>query len=150
MSAGTRLRDAHVAIEPPCVLVVSEDPHFIERVRDLTLAERGRAVACLGPAASPCFLDESEYCPLASKSRTIIVDAPAGGSFRGCSGEIPAGSYAERVQRAHSDAYVLLIATPTFLGPTGEGIVVGDRDEALELLGLILSFQVADAGGPEP
>lgn len=72
-------------------------------------AEDGSVVACLGPAASPCFLDEKGSCPLAARSATVMVDAPESGVFRYHLTEIPAADYAERLQTAHPQTHVMLV-----------------------------------------
>lgn len=117
------------------ILVVSEDPFFIEHVRELVEFEGGRVIACLGPAASPCILDRKAVCPLAATSSVVIVDSPPAGAFRYHLTGIAAGDYAARLQRAQADSYVILIAHPgSLIGPTGDVTVVGDRDQGTHLL----------------
>ncbi len=124
------------------VLVVSEDPFYIGSVRSVAAPEGGRVIACLGPAASPCILDEKAICPLVENSSVVFVDSPPSGSFRGQLKEISAGDYAERLQRSHPHTYVVLVgAAAGSFGPTGEVAVVGDRAESLHLLKWILRAQ---------
>lgn len=133
------LRPTDEASHQPRVLVVSEDPFFIEAVRTLVVTEGGRVVACLGPAASPCILDQKDVCPLAAGSAIAIVDAPPEGVFRYHWKEISAGHYAERLQAAHPQTYVLLSATDAGVnGPTGEVAVTVGRVETLHLLQWVL------------
>lgn len=133
-------------LSPP-VLVVSEDPFFIERARALIGSEGGRVVACLGPTASPCILDEKLVCPLAARAAVALVDAPAGGVFRHHWKEMPAGDYAARLQRAHPQTFVLLcVAAVGQAGPTGEVHVGEGRDEALrQLVWLLRTNAIARA-----
>ena len=116
------------------VLVVSEDPAFIERVR-ATVTESGlRLIACLGPTASPCFLDDSGVCPLAAGASIALVDAPPGGSFRYHWHQVPAAEYAEKLQRAHPGTFVVVSSRDdSSPGPTGE-IAVLHPETALLLL----------------
>ena len=124
------------------VLVVSEDPLYIESVRSVAAPKGACVVACLGPAASPCILDEKAICSLAETSSIVFVDSPPSGAFRGHRGEIPAGDYAERLQRSHPHTHVVLVdAVAGSVGPTGEVAVVGDRAESLHLLRWILRAQ---------
>lgn len=124
------------------VLVVSEDPFYIESVRSVAAPGGGRVIACLGPAASPCILDEKAICSLAETSNVVLVDSPPSGSFCSPLREISAGDYAERLQRAHPHTCVVLVdAAAASVGPTGEVAVVGDRTESLHLLKLILRAQ---------
>lgn len=133
------LRPTDEARHPPRVLVVSEDPFFFDAVRTLVATEGGRVIACLGPAASPCILDRKDVCPLAAGSAIAIVDAPPDGVFRYHWKEISAGEYAERLQAAHQETYVLLSATEAGVtGPTGEVAVTVDRVETLHLLQWVL------------
>jgi hypothetical protein len=97
-----------------------------------------RSIACLGPAAGPCFLDERGSCPLAAGATVLVVDAPVGGSFKCHLYDMPAGEYTERLQRAHPQCYVLLVAGRGWVGPTGEVAVANDRDDALQLLTSVL------------
>lgn len=121
------------------VLVVSEDPFYIGSVRSVAAPEGGRVIACLGPAASPCILDEKALCPLAETSIVALVDSPPGGTFRGYLKESSAGGYAERLQRSHPHTYVVLVDVAAgSVGPTGEVAVVRDRAESLHLLKWIL------------
>lgn len=54
-----------------------------------------RVIACLGPTASPCFLEDEGMCPLVAGSAIVLVDAPFDGSFRRYWKQITAGEYAE-------------------------------------------------------
>lgn len=129
-----RLQERGRARKRSGVLVVSEDPSFIQRVRE-TVSEMGvRVIACLGPAASPCFLDDTGMCPLAAGVSVVLVDAPPGGAFRYHWHEIGAADYAERLQRAHPGTFVIVSSSgDTFPGPTGE-IAVLQPETALLLL----------------
>lgn len=121
------------------VLVVTEDPSLITEVRAVADSEGTRVIACLGPAASPCFLDDKGLCPLAASCRVVIVESPPGGSFKHHLTDIAAGDYAARLQRAHPGSYVLFIPARNALsGPTGEVAVVTDRSDSLHLLTWIL------------
>ncbi|MGI8708921.1 MAG: hypothetical protein ACR2LG_12095 [Actinomycetota bacterium] len=134
-AAPARSRDRPVDDLSPRVLVVSEDPCFIERARAIVGTEGGRLIACLGPTASPCILDEKLVCPLAARTAVALVDAPAGGVFRHHWREIPAGDYAVRLQRAHPQTFVILsVLAVGQAGPTGEVAVGEGRDEALQQL----------------
>lgn len=122
----------------PRVLAVSEDPDYIQDLRG-AVEERGATlVACLGPAASPCFLDKREVCPLAASSDIVLIDAPPSGCFKNHSLEIEAGDYAERLQRAHPDILVVLVAPIEGAGPTGEVMVTEGRTSAYLLLDQLL------------
>lgn len=129
-----RLHERRLERKHSGVLVVSEDPAFIERVRG-TVTELGiRVIACLGPTASPCFLDESGVCPLAAGVSIALIDAPPGGSFRYHWRQVPAAEYAERLQRAHPDTFVVVSSRDDCSpGPTGE-IAVLHPETALLLL----------------
>ena len=117
------------------ILVVTEDPSFIEQVRAAFDGEGTDVIGCLGPTASTCFLLVEGLCPLAEGCRVVVVESPPGGSFKNHLTDIVAGDYAERLQRAHPDAFVLLIpASSDPSGPTGEIAVVGDRRESIHLL----------------
>ena len=139
---GRRLRDR--------VLVVTEDPSFIRRVRLVAEAEGATVTACLGPAASPCLLDENESCALASRCRVVIVESPPGGNFRYHLKDVSAGAYAECLQRAHPGSYVMFIPSLAELsGPTGEVAVVNDRGESVHLLKWILRSLRISKDAPE-
>ena len=132
------------------VLVVTEDPDLIAQVRAIAEAEGARVIACLGPAASPCFLDDKGLCPLAATCRVVIVESPAQGSFKYHLTDIPAGAYAERLQRAHPETYVVLIpAVGALAGPTGEVAAVASREESLHLLSWILRAAAVSNGTSE-
>lgn len=103
------------------VLVVSEDPAFIERVRGMVDQLGIRVIACLGPAASPCFLEDSGVCPLADGVSVVLVHSPPGGTFRYHWRQIPAAEYAQRLQTAHPGTFVILSSRDEDCsGPTGE------------------------------
>ena len=53
------------------VLVVSEDPLYIDSVRSVAAPEGASVIACLGPAASPCILDEKAICSLAERKSVV-------------------------------------------------------------------------------
>ena len=132
------------------VLVVTEDPSFIADIRAVAEAERARVIACLGPAASPCFLDTLGRCPLAASCRVVVVESPPSGSFKYRLKDIPAGEYAERLQRVHPNTHVLFIPSSTALsGPTGEVAVVADRSESVRLLPWILRAPTYPGGAHE-
>ena len=81
-----RVREQRSQHKHSGVLVVSEDQAFIERVR-ATVTELGiRLIACLGPTASPCLLDETGVCPLAAGASIALIDAPPGGSSHSADG----------------------------------------------------------------
>lgn len=118
----------------PAVLVVSEDPSFIESVRDLCRCSGGQVAACLGPSQSPCLMDVKGTCVLAEHADVILVDSPRTGVFGGRWGTLPAGAHAEKLAARHPDAFVVLAACSGTAGPTGEVTSVPDRDVAVELL----------------
>lgn len=129
------------------ILVVSEDAFFIEEVKEKIGAEGGNVIACLGPATSPCVLEREDACPLAEGCGFVLVDAPEDGVFRYHSRDLPAGTYAERVQRAHPSSYVILIAPPDArVGTTGEVAPVGRRSDALNIVTWILRSDAAEQG----
>ena len=121
------------------ILVVSEDAFFIEEVRGNLEAEGAVVIACLGPAASPCVLERDDACPLAEGCGFVLVDAPPSGVFRYHDRDLPAGTYAERVQRAHPSTYVILIApVHARVGTTGEVAPVSRRADAVNIVTWIL------------
>lgn len=114
------------------VLVVSEDPFFVDAVHGDLSALGGRVVGCMGPAQSVCELYEHGYCPLADHADVVIVDTPATGTFSRGSISIPAGTYAGKLSERHPGSLVLLSgAREGFVGATGEAVPVADRDAAL-------------------
>lgn len=155
VAAARRRQVRGLARKRSGVLVVSENPDFIERVRE-TVSELGvRVIACLGPAASPCFLDDTGTCPLAAGVSVVLVDAPPDGAFRYYWHAVGAADYAERLQRAHPGTFVIVSSRgDTSPGPTGE-IAVLQPETALLLLrwGLPEPFpkahgtRAADRGG---
>lgn len=121
------------------LLVVSEDPEFVERVRDRCRPSGARVVACLGPSQSPCLMDVKESCGLAANAEVVLVDSPPTGVFGGCWGTIPAGSYAEKLAARHPSTFVILVAPVGLAGPTGEVTSVSSRERALDLVGWTLA-----------
>lgn len=119
---------------PPCVLVVSEDPSFIVEIQNECRAAGARTVGCLGPAHSPCYLDVTETCPLATESLLAIVDAPDSGSFRYHTRETTAGAYAEAIALRHPRTLVVLCGAGEGDGPTGEVTCIDERADVLDLL----------------
>lgn len=95
-------------VQPGRVLVVSEDPFFVESVRAVAELVGGTVVACMGPAASPCALDEEAICPLVARSSIVMVDPPPSGAFRYHMTHISAHDYAARIRGAHPHTHVLV------------------------------------------
>ena len=88
------------------VLVVTEDPDFLEAVRErLNPLD---VVACMGPAQRSCLMDRDGVCSLAQRSELALVDSPVTGEFFDHYHGIPAISYAERLAEAHPDTEVVL------------------------------------------
>jgi hypothetical protein len=114
------------------ILVVSEDPFFLDAVHGDLTALGGRVTGCMGPAQSVCELLEHGYCPLADHADVVIVDTPATGAFARGRVSIPAGTYAQRLAERHPCSLVLLSgAREGAVGATGEAVPVADRDAAL-------------------
>ncbi|HYI46451.1 MAG TPA: hypothetical protein VE174_13420 [Actinomycetota bacterium] len=121
------------------VLLVTEDPFFIEEARGVLELAGARVVSCLGPAHTACNLYARGSCPLAQRSDIALVDSSAEGEFRYHSTAIPSGEYAEGLQRNHPGAHVLLCgAAIGSAGPTGEVATTEDRQQALLVLTRLL------------
>ena len=119
----------------PAVLIVSEDPFFIEEARRSLRPDGHRVVGCLGPSHSSCPLLERGTCPLAEHADFVLVDSPESGEFRYHAFDITAGKYAETLQDHHAATRVLLSGAPVgHSGPTGEVICTEDRTQALSLI----------------
>ena len=93
---------------PSRVLVVTEDPNFVEQARETLIGDGANVVACLGPVQSECLLDSDGGCSLAARARVVIVDPPPGGFFRRYEQHVAADVYAERLVRFHPGLFVLL------------------------------------------
>lgn len=120
---------------PQRILVVTEDPFFIEEVRDRFRPTGSKVMACLGPSQSPCLMEVSGTCTLAEHSSIVVVDSPRSGVFAGRWGMIPAGTYAEKLSQRHPDSFVILAGAPVGLaGATGEVASVRHRAAALDLI----------------
>ena len=89
------------------VLVVTEDPSFVEEVRSKFGGVR-QIVACLGPAQRSCLMDRYGMCSLAEHSEFVLVDSPATGAFNDHYHGIPAISYAERLAETHPRTEVIM------------------------------------------
>lgn len=120
------------------ILVVTEDPRFMERVRYRYREDGFKVVACLGPSQSSCLMDTNGTCGLVEHSSVVLVDSPRSGVFGGRWGTIPAGTYAEKLASRHPDAFVVLSAALGTAGPTGEVATVRDRGAALCLIDWLL------------
>lgn len=121
------------------LLVVSEDPEFVERVRERCRPSGSQVIACLGPSQSPCLMDVKKTCGLAATADVVLVDSPPTGVFGGRWGTLPAGNYAEKLAARHPDAFVILVAPVGLAGPTGEVTSVSSRERALDLVGWTLN-----------
>jgi len=131
MTAGTELDSR--------VLLVTEDPFFIEEARVVLEGAGARVISCLGPAHTACNLYARGSCPLAQRSSMALVDSPAGGDFRYHATAISSGEYAEDLQRSHPDTHVLICgAAIGSAGPTGEVTTTEDRQQALFVLTRLL------------
>lgn len=125
------------------VLIVSEDPDFIEETRAVLQSKTAPVISCLGPAQSECELDVGGWCPLASHVGMVIVDAPQNGVFRWHQWELPAGSYASRLARIHPSAFVLLVGAEVGRsGPAGGVAHAADRSEALSIIQFALDGEL--------
>lgn len=121
------------------ILVVSEDPFFVEEARAVLEWTGASVVSCLGPAHARCDLYFKGSCPLARRARIALVDAPTSGRFRYHGNDIQAGRYAEDLQRAHSRTHVFLCGAPLGAsGPTGEVAVTPTRSDTLDVLTRLL------------
>jgi hypothetical protein len=119
----------------PGVLLVTEDPFFIEEARSALGSDGIRMVACLGPAHSSCPLLEHGSCSIAEHVGVVLVDSPSTGAFSHHAFSIAAGEYAETLQSHHPSSRVLLSGAPVgHSGPTGEVICTEDRTQSLSLI----------------
>lgn len=135
------------ALDPPLrrsrLLVVSEDPAFVEQVRS-AVAVGVQVVACLGPTASDCVLEDQASCPLAERSSVVLVDQPPGGVFRYHWKHLSAPDYADLLQRVHPSAVVLLTSGESPSDEHREGVPYMARVTALRLLTWLLPNLVLD------
>jgi hypothetical protein len=121
------------------ILVVSEDPFFIEEANAVLSCAGARVVGCLGPAHTDCDLCVKGSCAFASSVAVVLVDSPRSGTFRYHTVGIPAGEYAEALQRHHPETHVMLCGAPVgSAGPTGEIARATDRHQALYVLTRLL------------
>jgi hypothetical protein len=111
------------------VLVVTEDPDFLEVVRERL--DTFDVVACMGPAQRSCLMDRDGVCGLAQRSDLVLVDSPVTGEFFDHYHGIPAISYAERLAGAHPDTEVVL-CDPVRHGEVPNAFL--SRDAALHLI----------------
>ena len=133
------------------VLIVSEDPAFLERARSEFLEVGIWTIACLGPAGSPCLLDTKGFCSIARHALAALVDAPSTGVFASRGERIGAGTYAGRLADVHSDLFVVLAGDSPDAGPSPEVAHVRDRDMAISLIASMWvtrsdRLQMAEAG----
>lgn len=115
------------------VLVVTEDPYFIEEVR-ARLGTRATVSACLGPGHARCAMEERGICGLAQAADLALVDVPATGCFHDHYRGIPAISYAERLAETHPRTRVVMC---TSVASTERSAFL-PRSEALDILPLNL------------
>jgi methyl coenzyme M reductase subunit C len=87
------------------VLVVTEDPAFIQEVRS-ELGGAAAVVACLGQGH--CAMKQRGTCSLAAGADYVLVDVPAGGAFHDHHKGIAGITYAERLAETHPDSSVAL------------------------------------------
>lgn len=124
------------------ILLVTEDPYFIQEANAVLSWSGAKVTSCLGPAHTECELDRRGRCPLAARADMTLVDSPAGGRFRYHTADVGAGEYAERLQRAHPRDHVVLCGAPEgCAGPTGEVATVTTHREALYVLTRLLRSQ---------
>lgn len=116
------------------VLIVSEDPAFLERARSEFLEVGIWTVACLGPAGSPCLLDTNGFCSIARHALAALVDSPRTGVFEMGDDRIGAGTYAERLAEIHPDLFVVLVGDSADAGPSPDVAHARDRDIAISLI----------------
>jgi hypothetical protein len=117
------------------VLVVSEDPFFIEEARAVLSCCGARVIGCLGPAHSDCDLYVKGSCALAASAAVAVVDAPRSGAFRYHHVDIGAAEYGEALQHRHPETHIILCGgREGSVGPTGEIAVTKERHEALYVL----------------
>jgi hypothetical protein len=89
------------------VLVVTEDPTFIQEVRS-ELGGEAAVVACLGPGQGHCAMEHRGTCSLAAGADYVLVDVPAGGTFHDHYKGIAGISYAEKLAETHLGSAVAL------------------------------------------
>jgi hypothetical protein len=117
------------------ILIVSEDPEFVVRAQESLQSDGLRVVGCLGPAHTECVLDVAAICPLAFIYSIALIDSPPSGVFGHHWKQIPVGAYAERLQRAHPEMFVVLTGAPeSFSGAQGEVAHTQDRALGLQLV----------------
>lgn len=92
---------------PTRVLIVTEDPFFVETTRN-ELGADFQVTACLGPAQRACLMERDGTCALAQHSRFVLVDSPVTGVFYDHYHGIPTISYASRLADAHPGANVVM------------------------------------------
>lgn len=150
LTAGMSSRSERAA-QTTRVVIVSEDPAFIEEVRGELEDASTKIVACLGPTASPCHLDDKQACPLVGRSQIVLIDAPAGGYFRRHWKQVAAWDYADRLQKAHPLSLVVLATNGGDFRGGGEEVVVRQRETALLFLKWALpAFGGCDSSGAVP
>jgi hypothetical protein len=121
------------------IIVVSEDPYFIEEANAVLSRVGARVIGCLGPAHTDCDLYDKRLCALAGHAAIAIVDSPRSGTFRYHTVEYASGEYAEALQRRHPEAHVILWGAPVGgAGPTGEIATTETRRQALSVLTRLL------------
>jgi hypothetical protein len=121
------------------ILLVTEDPYFIQETTAVLEWSGAKVISCLGPAHTDCYLYDKGSCPLARSVDIALVDSPQDGEFRYHATEIAAGAYAESLQRGHPQTHVVLCGAPEgFSGPTGEVGLVADHRQALFVLTRLL------------
>lgn len=94
-------------------------------------------VACLGPVHSRCSLEDHDSCPLSERAAVALVDSPPTGTFAYQRKEIPSGTYAENLQRAHPNCSVILCGAPEGAA-SGEVAQAASAASALKLLCALL------------
>lgn len=114
------------------ILVVTEDPVFLDDVWQ-GLTKAGHTVrGCLGPAHAPCELEEHGFCRLACDADVVLVDALDHGAFYTRGRVVGAAGYAARLALAYPRARVFLVAPPLVACATrGDVTAFSDRAEAL-------------------
>lgn len=117
------------------VLVVSEDAALIHSAGEALRSKDVRVIGCLGPAHSRCELEDRGSCPLAAKASLVLIEPPPRGIFRHHWKVVPAGTYAEALQKAHPSSTVILCGTAEGeAGPSGD---VTHSSSARSLLALV-------------
>lgn len=114
---------------PRRVLVVTEDPAFLEQVRDRLSSFE--VVACMGPAQRTCLMERDGVCALAQRSDLALVDSPVTGEFFDHYHGIPAISYAEHLAETHPGTEVIL-CDPVRHGEVPSAFL--SRESALHLI----------------